>query len=103
VTGIELVWVLVLVKVGDVGDETEDEVLDDELDIEGVLDDGEGVLEVKGVELGPRLAPGVVTLGKAENGVNATPVNTICKCTSDGCPAKVVSTVVAQLEAPQPY
>lgn len=104
----ELERVLVLVNVDDIvfgieDNELNDE-LDDEVDSKAVLDVAGSVLEVKVVVwLEPRLAPEVVTLGMAEVGVNSTPVYTICKCTSEGCPAKVVSTVVAKLEAPQPY
>jgi hypothetical protein len=35
--------------------------------------------------------------------VRVIPVYTICNSISEGWPVYVVSTVVAQLEAPQPY
>lgn len=44
----------------------------------------------------------VVVIG-ALVGVNIIPVNTCCSSMSVGCPEYVDSTVVAQLDSPQPY
>jgi len=45
----------------------------------------------------------VVVMAMAETRLNVTLVYTTCRSISEGCPEYVVSTVVAQLDAPQPY
>jgi CO/xanthine dehydrogenase Mo-binding subunit len=71
-----------------------------------VVDLEEAEVEVEEVEeedLEEELVLEDVELGFADMGVKFTPVYTICRSISVGCPEYVVATNVAMLDAPQPY